>query len=169
MMKKIFAITAFASALGLVTPAAAEIGRLVPAIDVNTGAQVQLAGGYGHGGHGGGHNNYRGGGHNNYRGGGHNNYRGGGYSNGHRNYGGGHYDSSPARHGGSAYRGNVRSWGHWRPYVERRQYHSFGAPTYYRHHPRYGDYYRVRARDRHNVAVWLGISAVTGAILFSNY
>ena len=142
MMKKIFAITAFASALGLVTPAAAEIGRLVPAIDVNTGAQVQLAGGYGHGGHGGGHNNYR---------------------------GGGHYDSSPARHGGSAYRGNVRSWGHWRPYVERRQYHSFGAPTYYRHHPRYGDYYRVRARDRHNVAVWLGISAVTGAILFSNY
>ena len=32
-----------------------------------------------------------------------------------------------------------------------------------------GYYYRVRARDRDDVLLWIGISAITGAILFSNY
>ncbi|PKQ06888.1 MAG: hypothetical protein CVT72_05075 [Alphaproteobacteria bacterium HGW-Alphaproteobacteria-11] len=68
------------------------------------------------------------------------------------------------------YHRNYRPWSHWRPHVtQRSSYHSFGRPAYYHAHPRYGDYYHVRARDRNNVAVWLGISAITGAILFSSY
>jgi hypothetical protein len=63
----------------------------------------------------------------------------------------------------------VRPWTHWRPYVVQHHYHSFGAPVYYSSHPTYGPYYRVRAHDRSDVAIWLGISAITGAILFSNY
>lgn len=63
----------------------------------------------------------------------------------------------------------VRPWTYWRPHVVRYHYHSFGPPVYYSSHPHYGPYYRVRAHDRSNVALWLGISAVTGAILFSQY
>lgn len=63
----------------------------------------------------------------------------------------------------------VRPWTYWRPYVVRRHYHSFGAPVYYTTHPHYGPYYRVRAHDRSDAALWLGISAITGAILFSHY
>lgn len=63
----------------------------------------------------------------------------------------------------------VRPWSHWRPYVVRHHYHSFGAPVYYSSHPSYGPYYRVRAYDRSDVALWLGISAITGAIIFSQY
>ncbi|MBO6633409.1 hypothetical protein [Parvibaculum sp.] len=63
----------------------------------------------------------------------------------------------------------VRPWAHWRPYVVRHHYHSFGAPVYYSSHPTYGPYYRVRAHDRSDVALWLGISAITGAIIFSQY
>lgn len=63
----------------------------------------------------------------------------------------------------------VRPWTYWRPYVMQHHYHSFGAPVYYKTHPHYGPYYRVRAHDHSNVALWLGISAITGAILFSHY
>ncbi len=67
------------------------------------------------------------------------------------------------------YHRQVRPWSHWRPYVVQRHYYVIGQPTYYSTHPSYGPYYRVRARDRDDVLLWLGISAITGAILFSNY
>lgn len=63
----------------------------------------------------------------------------------------------------------VRPWSHWRPYVVQRHYYVVGQPVYYSSHPSYGPYYRVRARDNNDVLLWLGISAITGAILFSNY
>lgn len=154
-MKRLFAIAGLASVLGLAAPVAAGAAALIPAIGINGGAEVQLVKDS------------------------HDRYNGKGYDRSRSRHNGGHdYERSRSRHNDgyddhrsrrSYGRHEARSWGHWRPYVERRHYHSFGAPTYYRHHPRYGDYYRVRARDRNNVAVWLGISAVTGAILFSNY
>ncbi|PKP67464.1 MAG: hypothetical protein CVT83_08440 [Alphaproteobacteria bacterium HGW-Alphaproteobacteria-5] len=167
-MKKILAIGALASALGVAMPAAAEAGLLTPAVGINGGAEVQLVKD------------------------GHDRYNSKGYDRSRSRHNDGRDDyNSRSRHDNgydnhrsrsqhdnryndhrsqrSYSRGEARSWGHWRPYVERRHYHSFSAPTYYRHHPRYGDYYRVRAHDRNNVAVWLGISAITGAILFSNY
>ncbi|MFN4228383.1 hypothetical protein [Parvibaculum sp.] len=63
----------------------------------------------------------------------------------------------------------VRPWAHWRPYMVRHHYYVVGQPVYYSSHPHYGPYYRVRARDRDDVLLWIGISAITGAILFSNY
>ncbi|MCF8470560.1 MAG: hypothetical protein K9G30_07230 [Parvibaculum sp.] len=141
-MKRLFAIAGLASVLGLAAPVAAGAASLIPAIGVNGGAEVQLVRG--------GQDRYHSNGHDRSR-----SRRNDGYDN--------------RRSQGFYGRHEARPWGHWRPYVERRHYHSFGAPVYYRHHPRYGDYYRVRARDRNNVAVWLGISAITGAILFSTY
>ncbi|HCX67663.1 hypothetical protein [Parvibaculum sp.] len=79
-----------------------------------------------------------------------------------------HY-ASPPRGAHRYHHQQVRPWTHWRPYVVQRHYHRFGAPVYYSSHPTYGPYYRVRAHDRSDVAIWLGISAITGAILFSNY
>lgn len=79
----------------------------------------------------------------------------------------GYYDHRPPA--ASYHRHQVRPWSYWQPYAVRHHYHSFGQPVYYASHPSYGPYYRVRAHDRSNVALWLGISAVTGAILFSNY
>lgn len=67
------------------------------------------------------------------------------------------------------YHRQVRPWSYWRPYVVQRHYYVVGQPTYYSTHPSYGPYYRVRARDNNDVLLWLGISAITGAILFSNY
>jgi hypothetical protein len=90
-----------------------------------------------------------------------------------------HYHKQHHHHGKRYYRPpppvvyhhhqQVRPWNYWRPQVMRRHYHSFGAPVYYNAHRHYGPYYRVRAHDRSDVALWLGISAITGAILFSHY
>ena len=69
------------------------------------------------------------------------------------------YYHSPVR----TYRHGARHWNHWQPRLHARHYYGFGAPTYY------GDHYRVYAYDRDDRLVWLWISAVTGAILFSGY
>lgn len=92
-----------------------------------------------------------------------------------------HYYKGPKHYRGHGYyydhrppvvvhRGHPRPWSHWRPYVvERHHYYVVSEPVYYSSHPHYGPYYRVRARDRDDVLLWIGISAITGAILFSNY
>lgn len=139
MKTKIIA-AGLAAALGLTTPMVAEAA----VVDLNAGATVQLArnGGYGHGhGHG---------------------------------YGHGHYDGPRGYYGHRAppvvvHRPAPRPWSYWRPRVVERHYYVVGQPTYYSTHPSYGPYYRVRARDNNDVLLWLGISAITGAILFSNY
>lgn len=89
-----------------------------------------------------------------------------GYRHGH---GHSRYYATPPRVVHHYHHRQVRPWAHWRPYVVRHHYHSFGAPVYYSSHPSYGPYYRVRAHDRSDVALWLGISAITGAIIFSHY
>lgn len=147
-MKRFLVLAGLATSLGLAVPVAAQAVTIVPAVGVQGGAQLQLAGGkHGHGGYHGHHGGPR--------------YH-------HRPPAVHHYYRPPPvvyHH----YRPAPRPWAYWQPYVVRHHYHSFGPPVYYTGHPHYGDYYRVRARDRHNVAVWLGISAITGAILFSTY
>lgn len=69
------------------------------------------------------------------------------------------YYRAPVR----AYRPGVRHWDYWQPRLYARHYYGFGSPVYY------GDHYRVYAYDRDDRLVWLWISAVTGAILFSGY
>ena len=62
-----------------------------------------------------------------------------------------------------------RSFSHWRPRYAHR-FHRWGRPVYYEHHRGWGPAYRVRAYDRaRDRAVILWISAVTGAILLSQY
>jgi len=144
-MKRFLVLAGLATSLGLAVPVAAQAATIAPAVGVQGGVQLQLAGGkHGHGG-----------------------YHGG------PRY---HHKPPPPRHYYRPppvvhhhYHPAPRPWAYWQPYVVRYHYHSFGPPVYYTGHPYYGDYYRVRARDRHNVAVWLGISAITGAILFSTY
>ena len=64
---------------------------------------------------------------------------------------------------------HYRPFAYWRPRYERR-YRHWGAPVYYAHHPRWGAAYRVRAYDdARDRAVILWISAITGAILLSQY
>lgn len=78
---------------------------------------------------------------------------------GHRR--GGYYRPAPRRH--------YRPFAHWRPRYERR-YRHWGKPVYYAHHRRWGSAYRVRAYDdASDRAVILWISAITGAILLSQY
>lgn len=156
-MKKLLVLAGLATALGLAVPAAAQAVTIAPAVGVQGGTQIQLAGGK-HGHHG--HHGYRG-----HRGHGRHHYGGPAYR--YRPPAVHHYYRPPpvVHH----YHHAPRPWSYWQPYVVRHHYHSFGAPVYYSGHPHYGQYYRVRARDRNNVAVWLGISAITGAILFSNY
>lgn len=148
-MKQLLVLAGLATALGLAVPAAAQAVVIAPAVGVQVGTEVQLAGGkHGHGYHG--YDRHRGG----------------------PRY---HHRPPPARYYHRPppvvhhYHHAPRPWAYWQPYVVQHHYHSFGAPVYYTDHPHYGHYYRVRARDRHNVAVWLGISAITGAILFSTY
>lgn len=142
-MKTKIVSAGLAVALGLSTPMVAEAAI----VKVETNAQVELAR----------HHN-----HNRYDHGYKRNYSSPKHYSGH-----GYYDHrSPAA---SYHHSRVRPWSYWQPYAARHHYHSFGQPVYYASHPSYGPYYRVRAHDRSNVALWLGISAVTGAILFSNY
>lgn len=158
-MKRFLVLAGFTAALGLAAPVPAQAVTVVPALAVQGGAQVELVRGNDHRHHGRGYDRHRG---------------GPGY--GHRppppRY---HHRPPPPRYHHRPppvvhhYHHAPRPWAHWRPYVVRHHYHSFGAPVYYTNHPHYGHYYRVRARDRNNIAVWLGISAITGAILFSNY
>ncbi len=66
-------------------------------------------------------------------------------------------------------RHQYRPFAHWRPRYERR-YRHWGKPVYYAHHRRWGSAYRVRAYDdARDRAVILWISAITGAILLSQY
>ncbi|MDX5367245.1 MAG: hypothetical protein LPK88_12440 [Alphaproteobacteria bacterium] len=140
-MKKLVVLAGLAAALGLAAPAAAQAVSVKPVIGADARSAVELV----HGNH---YNHNR---HHAYKR--HNAYR--------------HYYNHPPR---VVYRHHkVRPWVHWRPYVVQHHYHGFGAPVYYSSHPHYGPYYHVRAYDRSNVALWLGISAITGAILFSNY
>ncbi len=88
-----------------------------------------------------------------------------GYHRDHRRYHRHYRPAPPPVH----YHRQVRPWSYWRPYVVQRHYYVVGQPTYYSTHPSYGPYYRVRARDNNDALLWLGISAITGAILFSNY
>lgn len=69
------------------------------------------------------------------------------------------YYNHPVR----TYRPGVRHWDYWQPRVAAYHYYGFGTPVYY------GDHYRVYAYDRDDRLVWLWISAVTGAIIFSGY
>lgn len=136
-MKKFVVSAGLAAALGFAFPAAANAVTLAPAVNVETGVQVELAHGYkNRHGHAYGHNR--------------------------------HY-APPPRVVHRYHHRQIRPWRHWRPYVVQHHYHSFGAPVYYSSHPTYGPYYRVRAHDRSDVALWLGISAITGAIIFSQY
>ena len=145
-MKNFVVSAGLAAALGFAVPSAANAVTLTSAIGVQTSAQVELVHGYknGHG-----HRQGRG-------------YDSRGYD--HRR----HY-APPPRVVHQYHHRQVRPWTHWRPYVVQHHYHSFGAPVYYSSHPNYGPYYRVRAHDRSDVALWLGISAITGAIIFSQY
>ena len=139
-MRKTLALAGFAVALGFGAPAVAQAAVTLPAsLAVQGDATLQLVGHKNHHGYHGGH---------------------------HRGHGQAYHHRPPK----VVYHRNYRPWSHWRPHVvQRYRYHSFGPPAYYHAHPRYGDYYHVRARDRNNVALWLGISAITGAILFSSY
>lgn len=56
-----------------------------------------------------------------------------------------------------------RSFGYWRPHLERRHYRGFGRPVYY------GHYYRVRAHDFYGRIVILTVNAYTGAIISIGY
>lgn len=147
-MKTQIMSAALAATLGLSMPMTAEAAL----VKVETNAQVELVRNdhYGH--------HYKSPQH----------YRGHGSSHYSPNYYGGrsyHHQPPPAAY----HHRQVRPWSYWRPYATRHHYHSFGQPVYYASHQSYGPYYRVRAYDRSDVALWLGISAVTGAILYSNY
>lgn len=74
---------------------------------------------------------------------------------------GGHHERNVYRHNGHVdYRHmQRRSFGHWRPGLERRHYRSFGRPVFYDY------YYRVRAHDNHGRLVLLTVNAFTGAII----
>lgn len=74
---------------------------------------------------------------------------------------GGHYERNIYRHNGHAdYRHmQRRSFGYWRPGLERRHYRGFGRPIFYDH------YYRVRAYDHRGRVVLLTVNAFTGAII----
>lgn len=142
-MKKLVILAGLAAALGLAAPAAAQAVSVKPAIGADARSAVELV----HGKHHHRHNTHR-------------HYQ---RHNAHRYYT--HRPPAVVYH----HHHHVRPWAHWRPYVVKHHYHGFGAPVYYSSHPHYGPYYHVRAYDRSNVALWLGISAITGAILFSNY
>lgn len=68
-----------------------------------------------------------------------------------------HHERAVARHF------RHREFRHWRRGLERAHYRNFSAPVYY------DGYYQVRAHDRDNRAVFLMISALTGAIIASSY
>ncbi|MDZ4379793.1 MAG: hypothetical protein U0942_00460 [Parvibaculum sp.] len=145
MKTQILSAAALAAALGLSLPMTAEAAI----VNVETNAQVELVRHDNH-------NRYNHGYSHNYRHSSPKYYRGHGYN--------------QYRPPSASYRSHqVRPWSYWQPYAARHHYHSFGQPVYYASHPSYGPYYRVRAHDRSDVALWLGISAITGAILFSNY
>lgn len=143
-MKKLVILAGLAAALGLAAPVAAQAVSVKPAIGADARSAVELVHGKQY------HHNR------------HNAHRHYKRHNAHRYYS--HRPPVVVHH-----HHQVRPWSHWRPYVVRYHYHSFGAPVFYASHPHYGPYYHVRAYDRSNVALWLGISAITGAILFSNY
>ena len=68
-----------------------------------------------------------------------------------------------------AQRPYYRPFSHWRPRYAHR-FHRWGRPAYYAHYRGWGPAYRVHAYDRaRDRAVILWISAVTGAILLSQY
>ena len=140
-MKRILALAGLAVALGFGAPAVAQAAVVLPvSAGIQGDATLHLIHGKKH------HHSYHGG--------------------HHRGHGQAYHHRPPK----VVYHRNYRPWSHWRPkIVHQYHYHSFGAPVYYHAHPRYGDYYHVQARDRNNVALWLGISAITGAILFSAY
>ena len=140
-MKKRVVLAGLAAALGIAAPAAAQAVSVKPVIGTDARSAVELV----HGKH------YHHNSHHTYKR--HNAYR--------------YYHHRPPTV--VYHHHQVRPWAHWRPYVVRHHYHGFGAPVYYASHPHYGPYYRVRAYDRSDVALWLGVSAITGAILFSDY
>jgi len=148
-MRRTLALAGLAVALGFGAPAMAQAAVTLPAsVALQGDATLHLAGGNKH----------------------HNNYNRHGDHRGYHDYD--RYDDHAYHHRPPkvVHRHRHRPWSHWQPHVVHTyHYHSFGAPVYYQAHPQYGAYYHVRARDRNNVALWLGISAITGAILFSSY
>jgi len=85
----------------------------------------------------------------------------------HDGYHRGHYERDVHRHHREDRRDyrrmERRSFGYWRPHLERRHYRGFGRPVYY------GDYYRVPARDFYGRGVILTVNAYTGVILSIGY
>lgn len=66
----------------------------------------------------------------------------------------GHFDHR------SAYRHmHRRDFGHWRPYMARYNYHSFGRPVFSDY------YYTVPARDRYGRPILLTVNAYTGQVI----
>lgn len=140
-MRKTLALAGLAVVLGFGAPAVAQAAVVLPvSVGVHGDASLHLVHGKKH----------------------HHGYRGRGHHRGHVH----HYHHRPPK----VVHHHHRPWSYWQPQVvHHHHYHSFGAPVYYDAHPRYGSYYHVRARDRNNVAIWIGVSAITGAILFSHY
>ena len=153
-MKKAFIVAGLATGMMLSAPLASEASAAALGVSIQTGAHVQTVD-YRHGPKQGGHHDngyHRGGGsrHDNGRYGGRNDHRG-------------NYAHRPPE------RPHYRSFSHWRPRYTHR-FNGWGRPVYYAHHRNWGPAYRVRAYDRaRDRAVVLWISAVTGAILLSQY
>ncbi|MCW5548789.1 MAG: hypothetical protein KIT44_07480 [Opitutaceae bacterium] len=141
-MRKTLALAGLAVALGFGAPAVAQAAITLPAsVAVQGDATLQLVGHKKH----------------------HHNYHGRSHHRGHAHY---HHRNPPK----VVYHRNYRPWSHWQPrVVKHHRYRSFGTPVYYHAHPHYGDYYYVSARDRQNMMLWIGVSAITGAIPFSHY